>query len=45
MKITTYTKRRLIFPPRFVGARVVGAATVSNLKRKESEGMSIPHTQ
>ena len=48
MKITTYTGRRLMFPPRFVGigaAEAAEAATVPNLKKGESEGMSKPHTQ
>ena len=45
MKITTYTGRRLIFPPRLIGARAAEAATVPNLKRGESDGMSKPRTQ
>ena len=45
MKITTYTERRLIFSPQFVGARAIGAAMVPNLKRRKSERLSIPHIQ
>ena len=41
MKITTYTGRRLIFSPRFVGARASEAATVPNLKKEKSEGSSV----
>ena len=37
-------KETLRFPPQFEGARAVEETTMPNLKGRESEGVSIPHT-